>query len=133
MNLRKDNILIRVITIALMIMVVSLCVLPHHHHEEAICIGNNDCKGEQKHSHYDDCGGEEPGEICCLGEAYVDSRDVNDDFEPPMLGCDGLSGVIYELIVCGQDNGERVDIAYWQPPYVVPSLSFKPLRSPPVC
>ena len=132
MNLRKSNIAIKAVTIALLTMVISFCV-PHHHHEEAVCIGNYDCKGEQKHDHQDDCGGEDTKDTCCLGGAYVDSRDADDDFEPLFPSYAGLAAVIYELIVCGLDNDEGRAIAYWQAPYVEPSLNFKSLRSPPVC
>ena len=131
MNLRKGSIAIWAITIALTAMVISFCV-PHHHHEEAICIGNYDCKGEQKHSHHDDCG-EDSKETCSLSGAYADFRDVNDDIELPVLDYDGLAGAIYELIVCGCVHDEGCDIAFYQAPHVVPVLGFKALRSPPVC
>lgn len=132
MNLRKGNVSIWAITIALITMVISLCV-PHHHHEEAVCIGNYDCKGEPKHSHHDDCEGEDSKTACWQSFAYVDSRSVDDDFVPPVLGYDGLAGLVYQLIVCGAEHVERCDMPYWQAPYVAPQLSFKSLRSPPVC
>lgn len=132
MNLRKGNIAIKAVTIALMAMVISFCV-PHHHHKEAICIGNYDCKGEQKHSHHDDCGGEDSRETCSLIGSYVDSRHVNDNFVPPVLDNDGLAAIIYKLIVYELDNGEGRVIVYWQPSYAAPLLSFKPQRGPPAC
>ena len=132
MKLWKCSIAIKAVTIALLTMVISLCV-PHHHHEEAVCIGNYDCKGKQHHTHYDDCGGEDSKGTCCLSGAYIDLRDTDDDFMPQVLGLDGLAGIIYELIVCGRANDERRIIAYWQQPYVVPALNFKALRSPPLC
>lgn len=132
MNLRKGNIAIKAVTVALLAMVISLCV-PHHHHEEAVCIGNYDCKGEQKHTHHDDCRGEDSKETCFLGGAYIDSRDSEDDFEPLIPEYNGLAAVVYELIVGSWKHGGGGAMVYWHAPYVAPALNFKSLRSPPVC
>ena len=78
MYLRKGNITVVALMIALIAMIMSLYV-PHHHHREAICIGSYDCEGEANHSHHDDCGGKNAKYTCFLDGEYIDSRHLDDD------------------------------------------------------
>ena len=134
MTLRKGNIAIMAQIIALMTMVVSLYV-PHHHHEESICIGNYDCKSEKHHSHQDDCGGKASKDVCCLGGEYVDFRDAGDGYSSlSFKAYDHLAAVTDELVIGGLRYEERQTIAMLpEPPFVAPVLSAKALRSPPAC
>lgn len=133
MNLRKGNIKITTIIIALMAMVVFLCV-PHHHHEESICIGNNDCKTSKHHSHEDDCGGQESQDFCCSGKQYVDFRSLDDDHSN-WLAKDFVHFIaIFDGFVLCPPAYQKVRHRVCLPEAIVvsPTFNFKALRSPPL-
>lgn len=133
MNLRKGNITIVALTIAVIAMVMSLYV-PHHHHREAICIGSYDCEGEANHSHDDDCEGKGAEYACFLDGEYIDSRHLDND--PSDFSFKDYSRLV--AIIDGWINGYLCDYRKSQCPVflprtvVVPVLRIETRRGPPV-
>lgn len=130
-NLRKGNITLMAQIIAVLTMVVSLYV-PHHHHDDSICIGAYDCKGSERHSHHDDCGGKESNDVCCLSEGYIDSRDADDDqLDWSAKAYNNIADVICALIHVDAASDDDGLVAFLPQPYVVPVVGLEALRSPP--
>lgn len=134
MNLRRRNITIMAMFIALMAMIVSLYV-PHHHHEESVCIGNYDCKSSKEHSHQDDCGGKESKDGSCVGGEYIDSRCSSTDDQScfSVDSYDYVGDIAYILTNYKVCRNEKPNVSLSPEPTIAPALSFKALRSPPSC
>lgn len=133
MNIRRGDIAIVELVIALIVMVASLYV-PHHHHEESICIGNYDCKSTKHHSHHDECGGKDKKNTCCLDEAYLDFRCLDDD-----QSYGAFKGQRHMAALIGDWQNDGLDIRYKVYQHavflprinVVPELRLETRRGPP--
>ena len=134
MNLRKNSSRTLAVITAIMAMFLLVCV-PHHHHGEAICIGNEDCKASKHHSHEDDCGGKDTKNFCCHSGQYVDFRSVDDDFyDCSVKDFSRFIAVIYDDFVLCAPVGSEVQHRVCLPEAVIVSavFDFKALRSPPL-
>lgn len=134
MNLRKGNVRIMAIIVAMVAMVVSV-YLPHHHHEESICIGNYDCKTSKHHSHEDDCGGQETEDFCCSGSQYVDFRSLDDDHSDWLVKDFNHFLAIFDGLALSVPACKKVCYKGGLPEAIIvlPAFNFKALRSPPLC
>lgn len=131
MRLRRNRIAKRTMGVVMVALIVALCV-PHHHHADAVCFGNADCKAEHKHSHHDECESQGMHGVCPLVAQCVDVRSPKDCFV--QQGYDGnaaLIAFICCLLAPEELNTQRLlclDDAVVVSPDVV---GFKALRSPP--
>lgn len=109
----KNKAVMGTIDIVMVALVVALCV-PHHHHADAVCFGDSDCKTEHNHAHQDDCRGEGENGMCPLVAQYVDTRSCQDEFDCSQENnCNYL--LAYSIVAMLQACDSEADIAPAQP------------------
>lgn len=131
MRLRRNRIAKSTMGVVMVALIVALCV-PHHHHEDAVCFGNADCKAEHKHSHHDECGSQGMHGVCPLVAQYVDTRNCIDGPDYSRNGdCNYLlaSGIVAMLLDCNSEADVKTGYKVAYLPHK--SVLSTPLRSPP--